>query len=91
VRDHYISAEGLFATFLWLAVFGLLGAAGVALGSAAVPDAWALWLSAVGCATSAVAAVVQIRCMLSRMCRLIRAATGFDAEDGHGQGLRAVT
>lgn len=89
MREHYISAEGLLTILAWVSVFVLLGTAGGVLATLPAHREWALWLSGLACATSAVAAVLHVRCMLSRMARLIRLATGYGDTDDTAR-LRAV-
>lgn len=76
------------AIVLWVIAYGLLAvAAGIFLWG---DGRWAYLCGTAACVTTGLAAVVQIHGFCARLCRLIRAATGYAPDGEDGEGLRLV-
>ena len=78
------------AVVLWIVAYGLLVAATAIFLLIPGDGRWAYLCGTAACVTTGLAAVLQIHGFCARMCRLIRAATGFDPVDDADDGLRLV-
>lgn len=79
MEDGTISTCRAVAGVLWTAVISLMVAAWVVLLWG--PHEIAAILAATGCCMSAVAAVAQIKCYSTSVCRLIRVTNGLQSPD----------
>lgn len=82
MAEELVSKCAVVVVALWVAV-GLFAVSGWAAMFLA-PDGWrwAVMLATTACATSAVAAVFHIKLYVTRVCSLIRAASGLDSSEG---------
>lgn len=82
VQDGGFSKSGTYSAALWGLVTAFVSAAWIV--GIWAPAQWRVsgLLAATGCATSAMAATLQIRSYMIRLCGLVRAASGLEQADG---------
>lgn len=86
MREFQVSG----AAVLWGIAYTLLMAAGAIFVFAPDGGRWAYLCGTAACVTTGAAAVMQIHGFCVRLCRLIRAATGYGGLDDDEGRLRVV-
>lgn len=89
VHDSGFSRSGTISALLWAVVVKLIAAAWVV--GLWAPESWLVagLLASTGCATSALAATMQIRVYACRVSRLVRVTSGLSAgQDAQIRSLR---
>lgn len=91
MRDNYVNLRVLIAAALWVGAFTLMGSTAYLLAVGHIGVLWLTWVCTLAGMMAILAALLHVRCMASRMCRLIRVVNGYGAGDDPESGsLRIV-